>query len=148
MKKTLIALSMLAVTGVASAAEVSVGGVYDNNLDREGARIEVAVPEFKLGVVTPTISATHINDEYVRYAVGARANLFNVGALTVGAAAGGVYQNTQNGTDGYGATAGLLGSLPVTKSIDLTAGVEQFWGQDRVKQFDGTVASVGLNVRF
>jgi hypothetical protein len=149
MKKIMFATALvLASITAAHAVEVGVSGVRDNNLNRDGTRIEVTVPQISVFGMTPTVSATNISNQYTRYAAGVEANLFKVGPLTVGATATGVYQDTRGASNGYGVTAGLRGTLPITKSVDLTAGVERFWGQNRVDNFNGTVGTVGLNVKF
>jgi len=149
MKKIMFATALVLASITATHAfEVGVSGVRDDNLKRDGSRVEVAVPQVSVLGLTPTVSATNINHEYTRYAVGVKTDLVKVGALTVGATASGVYQNTRGAQNGYGVTAGLKGTLPITKAIDLTAGVERFWGQDRVDGFDGTVSVIGLNVKF
>jgi hypothetical protein len=149
MKKIMFATTLaLACVTAAHAVEVGVSGVRDNNLDRDGVRVEVAAPKLSVGAFTPTASITNVEHEYTRYAVGVNAGLFNVGSLAVDATAAGVYQNTRGASNGYGVTVGLKGTLPITKAVNLTAGVERIWGQDRVSGFDGTVGTVGLNVKF
>ena len=148
MKKTLIVLAMLTGATVASAADVTVSGVRDANLDRDGTRVTVSTNR-TVGPVTPFASVTHINDRYTRYAVGGTVPVTTLGPVAVRAAVGGVYQDTAGrSADGYGLTAGLQAGVNLTKTVQLTAGVERFIGQNRVDQFNGNVATVGLNVKF
>ena len=141
MKKIVIASILATAAIAASAVEVSVSGVRDYNLDKDGYRVGATVAGL-------SVSATRIEDSYNRYAVGKDFAIAKVG--TVGISAGGavVYQDTVSGSDGYGLTAGVKASVPLAKNVDLVAGVERFAGQERVNRFNGTVGTVGLNVKF
>jgi hypothetical protein len=142
MKKLLTALAVVAAVGTASAVEVGVSAVRDYNVDKDGTRVTATVGK-------ATVSATSINDVYNRYAVGTGVDLFTVGLVKVGATGAVVYQDTSGaGQDGYGVTAGLKASVPLAKNVDLTAGVERFVGQSRLNDFNGTVGTVGVAVRF
>ena len=146
MKKFLTALALFAFGSMAMAADVGVSAVRDSNLDQNGARVTLTTGKV-LGV-TPQLSVTNV-DGYTRYAAGAEAGLFAVGPVKVSAAGAAVYQNTAGaGTNGYGLTAGVKAVLPLTKNIDATAGVERFYGQDRINGFNGSVATVGIVARF
>lgn len=146
MKKFLTALAFLAFGSAAMAADVGISAVRDSNLNEDGARVTVAAGKV-LGV-TPQLSVTNVNS-YTRYAAGAEAGLFAVGPVKVSAAGAAVYQNTAGaGANGYGLTAGVKAVLPLAKNISATAGVERFYGQDRVNGFNGTVGTIGLVARF
>ena len=147
--KSLVIASVLALAlGTASAADVSVGGVYDYNLNKGGVRVTASGA--KLGAITPTLSYTRVEDGYNRFALGGELGLGAVGPVKVAATAAGVYQDTlvPGIGAGYGLTAGLKATYDITKNVALTAGVERFVGQDRISAFDGTVASVGVAYRF
>ena len=143
MKKIIIA-ALATVAFAASAAEVTVSAARDyQGQHADGYRVATQVAGLGL-------SATHIDNRYNRFAVGKDVQLTKVGPVAVSAGVAGVYQatNTSVGVDGYGLTVGTKASYAVTKSVDLVAGVERFYGQDRIKQFNGNVGTVGLNVKF
>ena len=147
MKKFLTALALFAFGSAAMAVEVGVSAARDANLDQDGTRVTLAAGKV-LGV-TPQLSVTNVNNVYTRYAAGAEAGLFKVGPVKVSATGAAVYQDTAgSGANGYGLTAGVKAVLPLTKNIDATAGVERFYGQDRVNGFNGSVATVGIVARF
>jgi hypothetical protein len=139
MKKIIMATLFASTAFAASAVEVS--AVRDYNLDANGYRVAGTVSAFN-------VSATRIDNEYNRFAVGKTFELTKVGKVGVSANVAGVYQDTIGGTNGYGLTAGLKATLPITKSIDVVAGVERFAGQERVKQFNGTTGTIGMNIKF
>jgi hypothetical protein len=146
MKKIVIASILAASVGVASAAEVSVGGVYDGKAELYGTRVTISAGS--IGQVTPKVSVTNINDLYTRYAVGADLNLIEVASVKLGVTASGVYQNGYNAIDGYGVVAGLKATYDITKNISLTGGVERFYGQERIKGYNGTTTSVAVSYKF
>ena len=139
MKKIVIA-SILATAAIAASA-VEVSAVRDYTVDKNGFRVGASV-------ASVDVTATHIENTYNRYAVGKSFQVAKVGPVAVSAAVAGVYQDTHTGQSGYGLTAGAKATLPVTKSVDLVAGVERFVGQERVNQYSGTTGVVGLNVKF
>jgi outer membrane receptor for ferrienterochelin and colicin len=146
MKKLIIGGILAATVGVASAVEVGVGAVYDGKSEQYGTRVSVSGPSF--GIVTPKASATYITNSYTRFAVGADVNLVQVASVKLGATASGVYQNSHNDVDGYGVTAGLKATYDITKNIALTGGVERFYGQDRIKAYNGTTTSLSVSYKF
>lgn len=148
MKSLVIASALVLALGTASAADVSVGGVYDYTLNKAGVRVTASAG--KLGPITPTVSYTRVDEAYNRFALGGELPITNLGPVKVAATAAGVYQDTlvPGIGSGYGLTAGLKATYDVTKNVAVTAGVERFVGQDRISAFDGTVASVGVAYRF
>lgn len=144
MKSTFIATVLATTVGAASAAGVGVAAVYDYNLEKAGVRLQGQAP-----VVPVDLSVTYINDQYARYGIGKSFDLTTVGPVRVSASVGGVYQDTlAGGTNGYGFTAGVGASMLLAKDVSLTVGVERFAGQDRVKAFNGTSVTAGVNVKF
>lgn len=146
MKKIVIGSVLALAAAVSFAGTVSVSAVSDRNSTQEGVRIETALPVVPGGLKA---SVTHVNDTYNRVAVGKDFAVASIGPVNLKATVAGVYQNTlAAGSNGYGLTVGAGASYAVTKNIALTAGVERFYGQDRVQAFDGNVATVGLNIKF
>ena len=139
MKKIVIASILAATAFAASAVEVS--ATHDYVTKRDGVRGGATVA----GV---DVTATHVDNAYNRYAVGKSFDLFKVGAANVSASVAGVYQDTRYGQNGYGVTAGVKATVPVTKSVDAFVGAERFAGQDRVKSFNGSTAQLGVSYKF
>lgn len=145
MKTLLIAASFAALTS-AHAADATLSATRDYNSDKNGVKLELSAGQL-LGV-KPVLGVTHFDGAMNRYSVGTSVDLLKVKSLSVAATASGVYQDSNRGSDGFGATLGVKASMPVSKSVTLVAGAERFWGQDRVSASNGTVGSVGLSVKF
>lgn len=146
MKKMIIATMLATAVIAASATEVGLMAVGDNNLDKNGVRVTASVGA--VAGFTPQFSVTRIDNSYTRFAVGGEYNVIKVGAVSASVTAAAVYQDTNSAASGYGVTAGLKGTGSLTKNVDLVVGIERFAGQDRINSFNGTVTSVGLNVKF
>jgi hypothetical protein len=141
MNKFLIATLIAAATS-ASAADVSVSAVRDYNLDKTGVRLETTL----LGV---SLSATNVSGEYNRLAVGKTYDLLSVGPVSLGVSGAGVYHARLNpGEDGYGATIGARVSYKLDSNASVIAGVEQFYGQRRLRDTSGVSGNIGLKVTF
>lgn len=146
MKRFVIATSLALTVGIASAAEVSVGGVFDRNVDKYGVRVTASAG--KLGPITPTVSYTHIDGVYNRYAIGGDYSLTDVGPIKLSATASGVYQDTFFGERGYGITGGVKATYDITKNVSVVGTVERFAGQERISRYNGTVAGVAVSLKF
>lgn len=140
MKKAIIA-SMLVITATAFAGEVTVSGARDYGVEENGFRVGTSVAGL-------TLTATHIDNSYNRYAVGKDVELTKLGPVALSAGAAVSYQDTVRAKDGYGISVGAKATLPITKQLDLVAGVERFIGQERVSQFNGNTGTIGLKVKF
>ena len=140
MKKAIIA-SMLAMTATAFAGDVTVSSVHDFTTHSYGLRAGTSVAGL-------TVTATHIDNAYNRYAVGKDFELVKVGpvALSAGAAVG--YQDTYGSDNGYGLVVGAKATMPITKAIDLVASTERFTGQDRIANSNGATGTLGIKVKF
>lgn len=141
MKKFIIATALTTTAMIASAADVGLSTVHDFTVDKTGIKVSGSAYNLNL-------SATHVDGAYTRYAVAKEATLTKLGPVSVGASLGGVYQNTHSGVSGYGFTAGLKATYPVTKSVTVTAGLDRFFGQERIEAYNGAVTSVGVSVKF
>jgi hypothetical protein len=140
MKKAIIA-SMLVLTSAAFAGEFTVSGAYDYTANEQGFRVGTSVAGLSL-------TATHIDNHYNRYAVGKDVELVKIGPVALSAGASVSYQDTINGVNGYGLSVGTKATLHITKQIDLVASTERFAGQSRVSQFNGNTGTIGLRVKF
>ncbi len=143
MKKMTIAAAFALSVLTATAADVSVSGVRDMTSEQHGYRVTVALP-------IATFSATKVEGNYVRWAVGHNFPLTSVGPVALSATLAGVYHNTQKSSseDGYGFTVGGKATMPVAKNVNVVASLERFTGQSRISNSDGNTASLGLNVKF
>jgi len=139
--KKVIAASLFFLSAAAISAEVSVSAVRDFNLDKNGHRVSATVGGVGL-------SATHINGSYNRYAVGKDFSVLKVAGVGISASGNLAYVDPDRGADGYGVVVGAKASTPLAKNVELVTGVERFVGQKRVERFDGTVATVGVNIKF
>lgn len=142
----IIATILVGATFAASAVEVGVSAVRDGTIDKTGLRVTANVGS--IAGFTPQLSATRIDGAYTRFGAGGEYALAKVGPVALAATAAVVYQDSNVKVDGYGVTAGLKATLPLTKHIDLVAGVERFAGQHRIASSNSTVSSLGLNVKF
>lgn len=140
MKKIIIA-TMLAITTAAFASDVTVSSTRDTKLDKNGVTVGTSVGGYAL-------SATKVEDAYNRFAVGKDFSVTKVGPVAVTAGVAGVYQDSQVGRNGFGVSVGAKATYPLTKNLDLVGGVNRFFGQERIDNFNGTNVSVGLTAKF
>lgn len=142
MKKIVLALAALATVGVVCAADVNVSAVRDSALEKEGVRVSTNVGGL-------SVAATSVDKAYNRFAVGKDFTITKVGPAFLTATAAGVYQDTYgSGRNGFGVATGVKVDVPVVKNVSLSAGVERFFGQDRVNPSNGYTSFVGVNVKF
>ena len=140
MKKAIIA-SLLAVSASAFAGDVTISAVRDYNVERNGFQIGTNVKGL-------TVTATHIDQGYNRYAVGKDFELTKVGPVALSAGGSVSYQDTFNSVGGYGLSLGAKATMPITKTMDLVASVERTAGQERISQFNGNTGAIGVKVKF
>lgn len=142
MKKMIIATT-LAFAATMAMADVTVSAGRDVRGD---VNVVTAATTFK-GV---GLSATHANDTYTRVGVGKNFNLTKVGPVQLSAGGAAVYQHTRiAGIDnGYGLTGNITATLPVAKNLAAFATSQRFWGQERLKAFDGTSNVIGVAYKF
>jgi hypothetical protein len=141
---TIVALASAAMS--TQAAGLSASYVRDMNLDQNGVRLQASVDN--LFGVSPTLSLTHVDGAYNRYALGTQVELAKLGPVAVSVSGAGVYQNSFGAANGYGMTLGAQAELALAKGVSVVAGVERFLGQSRVQAFVGNQATFGLAVKF
>lgn len=142
MKKAILSTVLATAAFVASAADVTVSAVRDSKTNDYGFRAEGQV--FGL-----TVSGTHLPDHYNRLAVGKHFNVAAIGPVKVSAGMSAVrHDRSGMNNDGYGLSVNLKASYDLSKHVSVVAGMEQFHGQDRVKDTNGVATSVGLRVMF
>jgi len=128
------------------AVDVGVSTVYDYGLSATGVRATVSTA--KVNGFTPQVSVTRVGGEYTRFAAGSKLELASLGPVTLSGSGSGVFQSTVGASSGYGLAVGLVASVPVYKDVSVDASIERFVGQSRVSNRNGTLATVGLNVKF
>lgn len=143
MKKLVIGTVLAVAAAVSFAADVSVSAVHDVKSNANGVRVATSVP---LGL---TASVTALEGLGNRVALGKEVTVATFGPVALGANVSGVYQNSHGPvSNGYGLTVGAGATYAITKNVKAFVGVERFFGQDRISQFNGGVASIGVNARF
>ena len=150
MKKLAIA-SVLALAALsASAVEVGVNGSYDfgGSNERPGAGVTLGQKFGKMGVTAGFDRYTKGTDQDKWSLVGSY-DVATVANTTVAVKAGAAYlSNTGNVADGYAALVGVGASLPVNKTVALTADYRYQAGQSRVNQFNGSTVAFGVKYSF
>lgn len=149
MKKTMIALSLVAVAGSASALELGVTGGYTYGGDRGFAGVTAGQKFTKqLGIEGSIEHANKGEDNQTRVGVVGTYDFAKLGPVTLTGKAGIGYLKNDVLDNGYVATAGVGAALPVTENMDLTVEYRYQWGQNRVKQFDGSAVFAGIKYKF
>ncbi|NDB57399.1 hypothetical protein EB001_02985 [bacterium] len=138
--KKLISIAIISFAGVVNAGEVTASYLTDSG--RDGYAISTQVKGVTLG-------ASHVDRVYDRFSVGKSFDVAKMGPLQLAAGGSAVYQNTLAKNDsGYGLVAQATATAAVNKNVDVVAGVQKFWGQDRVSAQNGNSATVGIKVKF
>lgn len=83
-----------------------------------------------------------------RYSVVGSYDIVKFGGSTLSAKAGGVFMANSDVANGSALVAGVGLSVPLTKTVAATFDVSRQYGQDRVSQFDGNRATIGLKYTF
>lgn len=145
MKNVLIG-AVLAVAGFAAAAgDVEVSAVRDYSIDRSGVRIGLTLPDSMLGA---TGAVTFVDGGYTRFSVGKTIDIVRGDRARLQTTVAGVYQDSRTGSDGLGVTVGVGGVVQLAKGLDFTAGVERFYGQDRLSGYTGNTVTAGLSLKY
>lgn len=146
MKKIMTAVAIFAAMTTVSATELSVNYVRDFDLDKDGVAL-TATSGNVLGF-KPELSLSHVNGAYTRYAAGANYEVLGIGPVKVSLGGSGVFQSTQNASNGFAVSFGARASMDLMKNVSLVARVDQYFGQKRIESFDGATATVGLSYKF
>jgi len=150
MKKLAIASVLALAAFSASAVEVGVNGSYDfgGSNERPGAGVTLGQKFGKMGVTAGFDRYTKGTDQD-KYSLVGSYDVGTVANTTVAVKAGAAYlSNTGNVADGYAALVGVGASLPVTKTVALTADYRYQAGQSRVNQFNGSTVAFGAKYSF
>jgi hypothetical protein len=150
MKKLAIASVLALAAFSASAVEVGVNGSYDfgGSNERPGAGVTLGQKFGKMGVTAGFDRYTKGTDQD-KYSLVGSYDVATVANTTVAVKAGAAYlSNTGNVADGYAALVGVGASLPVNKTVALTADYRYQAGQSRVNQFNGSTVAFGVKYSF
>jgi opacity protein-like surface antigen len=150
MKKIAIASIIALAATAASALEVGVAGTrdYSGADNRNSTGVTLGQNFGKVGVSAGFERFTRGANDQDRYSLVAGYDVATLGPVTITPKLGVAYLNNQTGQDGYAMTVGVGASVPVTKSVSLTADVARQYGQDRVQAFDGNRVTVGVKYKF
>ena len=150
MKKIAIASIIALAATAASALEVGVVGTrdYSGAENRNSTGVTLGQSYGKVGVTAGFERFTRGANDQDRYSLVAGYDVAKVGSVTVTPKVGVAYLDNQTGQDGYAMTVGVGASVPVTKTVSLTADVARQYGQDRVQAFDGNRVTVGVKYKF
>ena len=149
MKKILIATAVALAATAVTAADIGVTATRDYAGDnRNGAGITLGEKFGKVGVTAGFERTTAGNNDQDRLSLTAGYDIARFGQLTIAPKLGVAHLNNQRGADGYAMTVGVGASVPLNKSVSLTADVARQYGQDRVAAFDGNRVTVGLRYKF
>lgn len=144
--KMISAVAAMMFAASVNAADLSASYVRDSNLSKDGVRVETSVGSV-MGV-KPVLSVTHVDNAYTRYGVAADVGVAKVGPVALSASGSTVFQDTRVGANGFGLTVGAKASVALMKNVELVGRVDRFMGQSRVNNFNGTVSSVGVALKF
>lgn len=149
MKKILIATAVALAATAVTAAEFGVTATRDYaGANRNGTGITIGEKFGKIGVTAGFERTTAGNNDQDRLSLTTGYDIARVGQMTIAPKLGVAHLNNQAGADGYAMTVGVGASVPLNKSVSLTADVARQYGQDRVAAFDGNRVTVGLRYKF
>jgi hypothetical protein len=145
MKKSIIAI-MLATAGIAQAAEVGLSAGTDKKFGRD--MIVASVGTSVAGLHT-SVDVSRVQDTYHTFgmSVGKQFNVMGVNVLPYGSLA---YLQAdapklQNGGVG---SAGLEFSIPLSKTLSVTADVGYRWDVKKSTDYEGTLVTFGIKGSF
>ena len=160
MKKVIVAVALLALTSIASAAEV--GALWDwghgtNGDTRQGGGVSIGS---KLGSLDPSLAKVGVQAtaerstsgslNVNRYTARASYDVFTFANVTTNVHAGIAYIEPQSTKLGDG-TSGLVGfgfSYPVYKQVSLTADYDYQKSNAATKPFNGNIITTGVKYAF
>jgi len=149
MKKSILAVSLMAVIGTAQSVEVGVNVTKDySGTDRNSQGITVGQ---KFGSVTATLGYdqfTKGKNNQDRYSLVSAYDVAKVGPVQVSVKVGAAMLDNQTGKDGYAVTGGVGLSYPIVKNVAATVDYRYQIGQSRVSSFDGNSIGAGVKVSF
>ena len=152
MKKSMIVALLMATALSAGAAEVGIYGGRDfAGTDAGTVRgvVSTALPAGLTGNLELTRErkgSTGIN----QVGLTLQKSLYTLGPVSLSGKTGVALVDRVGGTgqNGYALTAGLVGSVPVTKSTTFETGIERRIGQSRVSDVNGNTFLVGVKTSF
>lgn len=163
MKKIILGLIVSVTATFASAVEVGITTTRDYSTstipycsaipcpamtNRNGTGFNVSDKAGRLGVTVGLEMFTRGSNPLDRLSTTLSYDWVKSGSFSLAPKVGIAYIDTQYGRDGFALTTGLGITVPVTKTISFTADYWKQLGQSKIKEYDGTQASIGLRYRF
>lgn len=160
MKKVILAVTLLAMSGFASAADVGVYGLFGQGTNgRTEQAVGVSVGD-KLGKADPSLSKVGVQGTFDRstsntvsvnrYTATVSYDVFKLGPVQTNVRAGVAYLDPQSPKTSNGG-AGLIGagvSYPVTKQVNLVADYAYQKGNNITKAYNGNIVTAGVKYSF
>lgn len=148
MKKTLIALSTVLAMSSASALDIGAGYTRNVSNDVNGYGINVGQTWKQLSLTAGATRFDVAGGSHDEVSLIAGYRLLKVMGISVEGQLGATYVTSDVAKDGLVSVLGLGVSMPVTKTVAVTANVRRNIGIDSMKVHDGTTAGLGLRYSF
>lgn len=150
MKKLLIASAFVLAATAASALDFGVTAARDfsgDDHDSVGVTVGHVYPN-GVGFSAGFARDADKSSDQDRYSLMGSFDVLKFGGSTVAVKAGGVFMANSDAANGSAAVVGAELTVPLTSKIAATFEVSHQLGQDRVSQYDGNRATVGLKFKF
>lgn len=141
----LIFFYLTAPKSAEAADSITVSAVRDMNLDKTGIRIQGNSIDLLGGI---NANLTYLDSTYYRVSAGKDFALFSAPNFLTVAAINGGYQETNNGPSGFGVIPSISASYRLTKSLGANVSAEYWKGENKIRDFNGTVLSAGIKASF
>lgn len=128
-----------------AADSLTVSAVRDLNIDKNGVRLQGNSTSLLGG---SNINLTYIDNQYYRLSAGKDFKFVNTPKFTSIVAINGGYQQTDHGVNGFGIIPSINATYKITKSVGVNVGAEYWKGESKLKNFDGTVITAGIQGSF
>jgi len=149
MKKTLLAVALLATLGVANALDLGITGGRDYATPHSNDYgISLGQQFGKYSLTGEIESVKHTGVKEVRYDLLGGYDLYNFKGNTLTAKIGGAYIKNEGVKSGYAGLAGLGLTVPVAKNVALTADYRYQQTQKRIDTYTGNSVTAGIKVSF
>jgi opacity protein-like surface antigen len=149
MKKTLLAIAMLATLGVAQAMDLTIIGGRDYAVPHSNDYgIGLGQQMGKYSITGEIESVKHIGMKENRYDLIGGYDLYKFKGNTLTAKVGGAYIRVEGVKSGYAGSAGLGLTIPVAKNVALTADYRYQQTQKRIDTFTGNSVTAGIKISF
>lgn len=163
MKKIILGLTILFAGAFASAAEIGITTIRDYSTsmipyctklpcpameNRNAVGVNVSDKSGRVGLAFGLEMFTAGSNPLDRLSATFSYDLVKTESFALAPKVGVAYVDSQFFRDGFALTTGLGVSVPITKTVSLTADYWKQTGQSKIKEYNGTQASIGLKYRF